>query len=58
MTRIRWRASCHGRGVKTNSKTSEAGQGVCDGGIDGLHVPAESAGEKEEGGLEHHQMTP
>ena len=40
--------------VKHKSGASEAGEGVCDRGVDGPYVSAEATGEKEKGDLEHH----
>ena len=56
-TRIRRHASDHNHDVKYDSEAREADEGECNRGIDGPHVPAEAAGEKEEGNLEHHRET-
>jgi len=42
---------------KYDSEASQADEGTCNGGTDGPHASAETAGEKEEGGLEHHWKT-
>ena len=56
-TRIRRCPSDHDYDVESNSEAGEAGEDPGNGGVYGPHVPAESAGEKEERGLEHHRET-
>ena len=56
-TCIRRRASDYNREVKYDSEASEADEGECDRRVDGPHVSAETAGEKEEGDLEYHRKT-
>lgn len=56
-TRIRRRASNHNREIKYSAKASEADEDVRDGGVYEPHVLAESAGKKEDSGVEHPRKT-
>ena len=54
---VRRHPSNHNSDVEQNSEAGEGDQGVCDRGIDGPHVSTQSAGEEEEGNLQHNWET-